>query len=512
MSRTISHSSGTMHVDVDARREADSLKQREPETRLMTDSVTGELAAFMTRIRYEDVPRDVVEQVKLLLLDDIGNALGGYVTDRGRIALEFADDNGGRPQASVIGDKLTSYALASFLNGELINALDYDAIGPLGSHITPYVTPTPLALAERQGSSGSELIMALALAHEIGGRVLSSMAQQKMMVDEPPGYKESPRFSTSGTVFGAVAGGAFLLGFDQETVANAFGVAGASTPVPGNIKWHHTTGPSIMLKYNCWTGWVAQLATVAVLLAEKGFTGDRTILDGEYGYWQMVGSPYFLVENLLADLGQTWHLDQVAFKMYPTCAPYHSAIEGIAQLVKEEALAPDEIESIAVRCDPILFTPNRAQTQLQSFADVQFAVLPVLAMAVLYGDKPGPSWQTAPVYTDPRIEKLIPKIHLQIHPDIDAILAKRSRQGRLPMYMGADVQITAKGKTFSINIEAPRGSQARPVGLDDLLEKFRTNASYSKLKTKDIARVINLVMALETLGDVRELCEALRET
>lgn len=478
----------------------------------MYENVTAELAAFVSRTRYEDLPRDVVEKVKLVLLDDIGNALGGYVTDRARIALELVEETGGSPQASVIGGHLTSYPLASFLNGELINALDYDAIGPLGSHITPYVTPTPLAMAEGRGSSGSKLILALALAHEIGGRVLSSMAQQKMVVDEAPGYKESPRFSTSGTVFGAVAGAASLLAFDQKTLTNAFGIAGASTPVPGNIKWHHTPGPSIMLKYNCWSGWVAQLATSAVLLAEKGFTGDRTILDGEYGYWQMVGSPYFLVENLLGGLGQTWHLDELAFKMYPTCAPYHAAIEGISRLVQENGLSADDIESIAVKCDPILLTPNRAHTEIQSFADMQFAVLPNLAVAALYGDEPGPSWQMPHVYRDPHIRRLVPRISLQIHPDIDALLARRSKQGKLPIYMGSEVQVTAKGKAFSMNIEAPRGSQARPVGREELLEKFRTNASYSQLKTSKTERLIELVLNLDALGDIGELCQAMRAT
>ena len=113
--------------------------------------------------------------------------------------------------------------------------------------------------------------------------------QHKQIIDEPPYYKQSKRFSTSGTVFGAVAGAAKLANLDVETICNAFGIAGASTAVPGNIKWHHVTGPSIMCKYNCWTGWLSQLSTTAVLAAEKGFTGDTTIFDGEYGYWQIVG-------------------------------------------------------------------------------------------------------------------------------------------------------------------------------------------------------------------------------
>lgn len=473
----------------------------------MYENITRDLATFIARVKYEDLPKDVVEKSKLILLDDIGNALGGHITDRARIAMELVDEIGGNPQASIIGSRLTSYALASFINSELINALDYDLIGPLGSHITPYVTSAPLAIAERECSSGKDLLLALALSHEIGGRILSSMAQQKMLIDEPPYYKESPRFSTSGTIFGAVAGAAKLLGFDAETLTNAFGIAGASTAVPGNIKWHHMTGPSIMTKYNCWSGWVSQLATVSVLLAEKGFTGDRTILDGEYGYWQMVGSPYFKVDNLLGGLGEAWHINEVKFKMYPTCAAYHTAIEGISNLINENQIRPGDIESIVVRCDPIMMTPNRRHTEIKSFADMQFAVIPNLALAVFYGDKPSPAWQMPEVYNDPRIKTMVPKIKLELHPRIDELIAELAKEGKLPIYMGNIVEITAKDKKFITEVVSPKGTPDRPVSQGELVEKFRMNASYSLLKSSKVEGLIGLLLRLDEVDDITELCE-----
>ena len=472
----------------------------------MYENVTRDLAVFVTEAKYENLPKDEVEKIKLILLDDIGNALGGHITDRARIAMEFVNEMGGNPQASIIGGRLTNYAMASLINSELINALDYDLIGPLGSHITPYVTPTPLAIAEREHASGKDLILALALAHEIGGRVLSSMAQQKMLLDEHPYYKESPRFSTSGTIFGAVASGAKLLDFNVETLTNALGIAGASTAVPGNIKWHHMTGPSIMTKYNCWSGWISQLATVAVLLAEKGFTGDRTILDGDYGYWQMVGSPYFKVDNLLGELGKVWHINEVRFKMYPTCAPYHTAIEGISDLINENQIRPGDIESIVVKGDPIMMTPNRMHTEINSFADMQFAVIPNLAVAVFYGDRPSPCWQMPEVYNDPRVREILPRIKLQVHPRIGDLIAGLAREGKLPIYMGNIVEIITKGKKFTIEVASPKGSPDRPVSQSELVDKFRRNASYSMLKSRKVDKLIGLLLRLDEIDDVTELC------
>ena len=78
----------------------------------MYENVTRDLATFITGAKYEDLPQVEVESAKLILLDDIGNALGGFITDRGRIAMELVNEMGGHPQASIIGGGLTNYPLA----------------------------------------------------------------------------------------------------------------------------------------------------------------------------------------------------------------------------------------------------------------------------------------------------------------------------------------------------------------------------------------------------------------
>ena len=261
-----------------------------------------------------------------------------------------------------------------------------------------------------------------------------------------------------------------------------------------------------MCKYNCWSGWISQLATVSVLLAERGFTGDRTILDGEYGYWQMVGSPYFKVDNLLGGLGKAWHIGEVRFKMYPTCAPYHTAIEGVSTLVNENHICPEDIESIVVKCDPIMMTPNRQHTEITSFADMQFAVLPNLALAVFYGDKPSPAWQMPEIYNDPRIKTMVPKIKLELHPRIDELITEQAKQGKLPIYMGNIVEIITKNKKFTTEVVSPKGATDRPVSQDELVEKFKTNASYSLLKSGKVEGLIELLLRLDKVNDIAELC------
>lgn len=107
--------------------------------------------------------------------------------------MEFAEESGGKSQASIIGGHKTSIPLAAFANAELINALDYDVIGPLTGHVTPYITSPCLAMGEKVRGPGKDLITAVVLAHEIRGRVAGSVAQHILLKQEHPYDKDSPR-------------------------------------------------------------------------------------------------------------------------------------------------------------------------------------------------------------------------------------------------------------------------------------------------------------------------------
>lgn len=180
------------------------------------EGATHKLADFAIRTGFDQVPLESVNRIKQVLLDSIGCALAGHVVDRGRLAAEFAEECGGRPEASVIGGTCTSCDLAAFVNGELVAAVDAEPTGPLTAHVCPYVLPSTLAVAERVRASGKDVVTALALAHEIGGRVASSLAQGRMPKEQPPYYEAPPRFTWAWTLFGGVAGGGKLLGLDAE--------------------------------------------------------------------------------------------------------------------------------------------------------------------------------------------------------------------------------------------------------------------------------------------------------
>ena len=151
-------------------------------------SLSQELARFVVEAKFEDLPAAVVHEAKRTLLDSIGCALAGIATDKGKIAISLARKLGGPPDSSIIGigDKV-SWCSAAFANGELINALDYDTILLPPGHVSPYVIPAPMAIAESINASGKDLILAIVLGHEIPPRISNAMTIQTEFVEEGPG-------------------------------------------------------------------------------------------------------------------------------------------------------------------------------------------------------------------------------------------------------------------------------------------------------------------------------------
>lgn len=470
---------------------------------------TEKLVQFISEVKYRDLPPSGIQKTKDVLLDAIGCALGAYAMDRTGLQMEFINEVGEKPVASIIGAGRTSPPLAAFANAELISGLDYDCIGPIAGHVIPYAIPPCLAAAEMAHASGKDLLLALTLAFEVGARVAGSVVQLRVSKDTPPYYQTAPRYSYGTAVFGGVAGAAKLLGMARERITHALGIAGVSVPVPGMIKWQYNDGPSPMLKNNNWAGWVAQLAMVAVIFGRKGFTSDPAVLDGKDGFWNMYGSPFFKEEVITRGLGEVWHIGEARFKYYPACLLHHGGIEGVSNLVQEHRINPEKITRITVTGDPWLLTPSRAQTEVLSSMDAYVSVAYNFALAAYFGTDPGPYWATPRVYGDPRIKALMKRVRVLAHPNADELALRQLKSGAMPVFNDTIVEIIVDGRKYTTTISTIKGTGNRPLSTEVLEAKFRGNAAYSKLSPAKVNRLIELVRNLEEVKDTVDFTSAL---
>ncbi|MCC6473975.1 MAG: MmgE/PrpD family protein, partial [Burkholderiales bacterium] len=135
--------------------------------------VTPRLIQFVQETGFDSLPPEMVRVTKRGLVDAIACALAGTRTDRGKIAVRMARRLGGQPEATVIGagDRV-SCVNAAFANGELVNALDFDAT----PHLPPNVIPPLVAIAQAKRSTGRELIACITVAHELAWRLYTAMS------------------------------------------------------------------------------------------------------------------------------------------------------------------------------------------------------------------------------------------------------------------------------------------------------------------------------------------------
>jgi len=282
------------------------------------DTLTNQLASFVTQIQFNDVPEDVIYETKRLLLDSIGCAIGGLSMERGRIARDLATRLGGRPESTIFGtNSKVSCDNAAFANGELINVLDSDAI--CGGHVTPYVLPSPFAMAESVQASGKELLLAIALSHEIGRRLDAGGQPMYSIIPEGPergAFKWPSVYGYSAYTIGAAVGAGKIMNLSQEKMANTIGIAGYICPPNTATKWEHTA-PVRMIKYGA-CGWGAKAGVTAALLADEGYVGDTDLFEGDYGFWRYTGSEQWDQEKVVKDLGQRWVCRELIYKQYPS--------------------------------------------------------------------------------------------------------------------------------------------------------------------------------------------------
>ena len=472
---------------------------------------TKKLADFIAQTSFEQLPQDVVEETKLILLDSVGCALGAYALDEIEIINQIAGEWGGNPLCSIIGGNRSSAYVASFMNGALINALDWDIIGPITAHVANYVTPACLAISELVHASGKDLILALAVSHEIGGRIGNSLSQQRIPKKEPPYYEVGQRYSYGPTVFGGTAGACRLLKMESTKITHALGMTGNSVPVAGQTKQMMTATEAPMWKYASWSAWVAPIATTSALLANKGFTSDPTIFDGEWGFWKMYGSAFFH-ENVIFDgLGTKWHLLDAEFKPYPQCRCNHAAIDGIKKIIMENKIQAKEIEQILVEGDAWLQARLRSGKEILCQGDTQFCVAYGFANAAINGPNPSPEWEKPSTYNDPRIKELMGKVKVAKHPQADEILGGKISRGEFPLFWDTRVEITAKGRKFVVDVPKSeiKGDPGNPMTIEELKKKFDINATYSGLPKKKIEKAKDFILGLEKMTDVNQLFSCL---
>jgi 2-methylcitrate dehydratase PrpD len=453
--------------------------------------IVEQLANFGVNTRFEDLPAPVAEEARRLVLDSIGCALAAVDHPRGRIGIEYGRSVAGQGHAAIIGTTHRVSALgAAIANGELINALDMDAVVPPG-HVTPYVLPGALAVGETSQCSGRDLIRAVAVSHEMSWRIGKAMDYLRDMKD---GQLNTPKvFGFASTVFGATAAIGMLQRQSGETLAHSLSIAGYISPVQSMMAFFHHA-PSTTIKYTM----AAALVQSAMLAANMGLLGHRgdfqLLDDAEHGYARFIGTQRWAPERITADLGEKWGFtSEQLYKLYPHCRILHGPLDCLTEIVEKNDIRPEEIDSIELLVEGFVEKPTWLTQDIQHVHDGQFSIAHGMAIGA-HRLPPGREWQDPSNVFGPSVLALMKKVRHRVHPDYIRELSSHAsaRPSR--------VEVKARGQTFVAERLYPKGSPSpdptNVFSTEELIAKFHRNAD-GVLPRGRADAVVNAVMELD---------------
>jgi len=465
------------------------------------DKILRTLADFAVDAKWENLPPEIIQETKRILLDAIGCALVAGNTDKGKINLALAKRFGGTPEASVIGSGYkVSLLTATMINGELMFTPDYISMIASGNEPS-YVLPAILAMAESTRASGKDLILASAVGLEISTRLARATLRQ---VIDPGEVKPVPvehkmkRHGNAYSNFGATAGVARLMKLDREKMAHALGISGHMVAVMTHGRYG-SAGYRWTAKYGV-PGWQSTGALSAALYADMGYTGDLTQLDdAENGFWYQCGYLDWFPKHITEELGKTWLYNyRMHYKNYPSCSVWHGLLDCFVEILDKNNLTPDEIESVKAWAMVPMDHPLYGNPVLNEICDAQFNARYLFAAAA-YRVKIGIYWLDPETCANPGIRAFLNKVSWEEY---------HKPSPRDPKRVPSIVEVKARGKTFRVEQDYAHGNIGTPGCITDeeLIAKFRHNASRILTRGK-IDKAVNYLANLENLDDVSKVMQ-----
>jgi 2-methylcitrate dehydratase PrpD len=455
-------------------------------------AVTRQLAEFAGGTSYADLPAEVRERAKALVLDLVGISVRARNDAESTPAMVAAAAHLGlaNGNCTVIGDSAGySPVGAAMLNGTLAHSLDFDDTHASGSlHPSAPIVPAAFAAAEMAGGDGKAVIAAIVAGYEIQVRL-------SLALDPKAHYDRGFHPTATCGAFGAAAAAGRLLGLDRDGYLNAFGIVLSMS-----------AGSMQFLVNGAWTkrshvGHAAMCGLTAATLAREGYVGASEPLEGKWGFLHAY-APAADAAKAVDGLGRRWETLEIAVKPYPSCRYSHAPMDGLLALVRQHGIKPDEIEDVTVGVpEPgwkIIGDPEPAKQAPKSVVDGQFSMAFCAAVALRTG---GLTWDDYARYLgDPGVLALCKKVRTRVDP---------RAQAEFPGEMTGNVRIQTRRGAFETHVRVPKGEAANFLTPAELRAKFDGLAG-PYLSARRLDELAAAVLALDQAKDIGALLRLTR--
>ena len=456
-----------------------ALDQVSPANAPKAADVTRRLARYMVEARDQRLPQHVARDAKHRILDTLGAMVSGARLKPGEMAIKYVRAQGGTREASVVATSIrTSAVNAALANGMCGHADETDDFEPITkAHPGCAVVPAALAMAEREGRSGTELLGAVTLGYDLCCRFLMALG---------PDLVRAAHRSAEGTsaTFGAAAAAASLARLDEQGMRYALSYA--AQQVSGIWSWARDT--EHVEKAFDFAGMGARNGVTAALMVETGFTGVDEVLDGEHNMFEALSNRP-VPQEMIAALGSRFFVTETAIKTFSVGYPIQAALDAFLTLRRDHGLRANNVERIIVRLpeDGARIVDNSAMP------DVNCQYL--IAVALIDGALSFSASHSQERMKDPQVVAV--KERVQLVADRTLMDPAAPRSGK--------VEVTLRdGRTVSHFTRHPPGTKENPLDTESVNAKARSLIA-PVLGAERTEALIRRVNVLEEVDDVRSL-------
>lgn len=449
------------------------------------DTVSEIIVDFCREVEYEDLPKEVVEKTKLHILDCLGSAIAGSSRSETKKLISLVEQWSGDPQSSVINSRVrVPMVNAAFVNAEMVhdNGLD-DLYIKASLHPASVIIPSALAAAEAGQKSGRTFIAGVVLGYEIMAKIGDSIGSKTL-------YERG--FHPTGIcgVFGSTVAVGKILDFSRSKFVNALGIAGSQA---GGLMEFLSEGSTVKRLHSAMA---SQSGVLSAILADAGYTGPSTIIEGNTGFFKAYGNRANKM-SLFFNEKDEFRIMQTSLKLYPCTGAIESAVNVVLDLKKNHQINHKDIGSITVyiykAAFPIAVEPIQEKQRPRNSFSAQFSLFYNVATALVNGRLTRGEY-TPSALENEEVRALINKINVIADPQMDKLY---------PEYQPTKITIKTKhGKEFTGDVSIPRGDPRNPLSFDEIVQKFTdlVEPTFGKDRTKKLLLTIIDLEKIDSLS------------
>lgn len=452
--------------------------------------LTRMIARYIRNVKYQEIPKRILDPLRQSIADGIGCAIKGSTTDFSRLVARYVDRWESRPETIIWGTgKKASAPFAAMVNCASTHAWDYDdAVFPGMCHSACVVVPTALAVAERIKTpiNGKAFVTAIAAGYEVSNLIGTAVGSKA--------FASQGFYNSVPTIFGSVTTAAKLMNLNEEQLVRALGLA--ATQSAGLYS------ATLAKRFNAPKA--VEGGIFAADLALMGLEGPPDPIEAEYSGFVTTFSRTPDLGVISRDLGK-YQFD-IFHKFYPCIRSNQPTVENVRLMLKENPdISAESIRKIVSHVDTLTIEYTM-DTTLGGADGVKTAGNALISLpycvAAMVVDRELTFRQFEPArIRSPKIQQLMKKIELRADPSIDKLPTTKRYRCTTEIHLKSGVVI----KRF---LPAAKGDPANRLSADEMFDKFMANAT-SVLKESAARRLFDELASIERVKDVRTISRQL---